>query len=124
MSTLSVFPFNETNPQDLRSSQNHNIELVDGLEDVRQRVIQKLRFIFGEWFLNNQLGIPYFQDFFVRPFSVGLASALLTEQVQSVEGVISVNDIFADLDNETRIFTYNVVIVTPFGNTQIQIQNG
>ncbi len=38
------------------------LEMVSGLEALRQRAEQRLSFLLGEWFLETQSGLPYLTD--------------------------------------------------------------
>ena len=64
--------------------------LVTGRESIRQRIQQRLRFFLGVWALDTRLGVPWYRDIFIRPASVGLATATLSEAIRGVDGVESV----------------------------------
>ena len=91
---------------DLRLTPSGDIEVVDGLESVRQGVIQRLLFWSGEWFLGVADGVPYRADIFRRPTSAGLAAAVVTEQIASVDGVTGVSDVTVTIDPVTRLMSY------------------
>ena len=50
-----------------------NFVLATGLEYAQQRVLEFLRFVSGEWFLNPSLGIPYIYT----PLTYTFVNALL-----------------------------------------------
>ena len=99
--TISAFEADSGSPQDLRVTPRGDLEIVSAREDVRQRVIERLRFWFGQWFLRVQEGIPYRNEVFTRPISAGLAATLVTEQIRAVEGVTGVSGVTARIDPRT-----------------------
>ena len=94
--------------------------VIDGLDSVRQRVRQRLRFFRGEWFLDTTLGVPYFQNIFVRPATLELALSTLVDAIQDVEDVVSVRDVTGDIDPETRRFTFVATVETAFGRMDVE----
>jgi len=49
---------------DLDISGNH-LTLTDGIEAIRQHLKVKFQIFLGEWFLDESVGVPYFQQIFV-----------------------------------------------------------
>lgn len=76
--------------------------VVDGLEAVRQRVLQHLRFTLGEWFLRPDEGVPYFEGLFSDSAGIELASQLIVSEVLGIEEVTSVEVLRAVVDPATR----------------------
>ena len=68
---------------DLQVDETGNLVVVTGLEEVRQRVIERLLFYFAEWPLNTTEGVPYRNDIFRRPINAGLAASIITGQIRS-----------------------------------------
>ena len=93
--------------------------LADGLESVRQRVEQRLRFFRGEWFLDTRVGTPWFQFVLTRPFAEGVADAVLRQAIQAVEGVLGVESTDIEVDREDRRLKWSAVISTEFGTATV-----
>lgn len=91
-------------------------EIIDGIESVRQRVEQRLKFFRGEWFLDTSKGTPWFQDVLIRPVSAALSAAIITKAIQSVTDVTSVNNVIAEIDPATRKMSYTARVQTIFGS--------
>jgi len=105
-----------------------DIQLVDGnfttavdLEGLRQKIIQKLQFFISEWFLDNTDGIPYFQDVLVKPADTGLVASIFNAVILDEVEVTSVGEVEADLDPNTRVFTYRAQIQTIFGDMEVTV---
>ena len=120
MRTLSTFDADRTNNQDLRLDGRGNLAVVSEIEDVRQRVVQRLRWSLGEWFLRTGDGVPYRQRVFTTGTSVGLASAVITEHILGERGVTAVLDVSAEIDFETRRMSYSARVITDFGDFTIE----
>ena len=104
------------NGQDLRLDSKGNIAIVDGLESVRQRIIQRLLFWRGEWFLDTNAGVPYREAIFRNFRSAGLAGAVIGEQIERVEDVTGTADVEVTIDPDTRSARYDTNSVsTIFG---------
>ena len=94
--------------------------VVDGLEAVRQRVTQRLRFTLGEWFLEPGEGMPYFEGVFVDNAGVTLATQLIVSEVRRVEGVTSVEVIRSALDPAARKLSVELRVGTADGDVTVR----
>ena len=119
--TISAFGSNQQarDGQDIRLDEFGNLAVVDGLEDVRQRVLERLRYWLGQWFLSVQDGVPYRPEIFQRSTTVGLAAAIVTDQIRTVEEVTGVSRVVATLDPVTRRMTYSALVSTEHGSMEI-----
>lgn len=124
MRSLSAFAADSSIGQDIRIDERGNIAEAIGLEDIRQRVIESLRWQLGEWFLNTEGGVPYQSRIFSGATSVGLASSVITEAVLSERGVTAVTDVEADIEFSTRKMTYRARVHTDFGAFGVEETNG
>ena len=116
--TLSAFGpgGQQDDGQDLRLTPTGDLELVDDLESVRQRVIERLQTWAGQWYLDRETGIPYRAEIFARPTSVGLAGAVVSDKIRSVEGVTRVIRVIVEIEPVARRMTYTATGQTPFGS--------
>ena len=116
MRSISAFSPDSASGQDIRLDSRGNLAVVDELEDLRQRLIQKLRWELGEWFVATSRGVPYRNRIFSRSISVGLAASILTDQIRSERGVTNVLDVEAVINFQTRRMTYRARVVSDFGD--------
>ena len=87
---------------DLSLDRHGNLVMEQGLEAVRQRVVQRLHFVRGEWFLSDTEGVPYYQELFGQPYSEGLAARVIASEISRVAGVDNVEVVSASLDSAGR----------------------
>ena len=94
--------------------------VVDGLEAVRQRVLQHLRLTLGEWFLSPEEGLPYIDGLFADQTGVDLAAQLISAEVQDVEDVTSVEVTEAVLDPASRRLRVELRVGTADGQVTVE----
>lgn len=87
---------------DLKLSETGDFILTSGSEAVAQDLMQRLQFFLGEWFLDVTLGIPYFEQIFVKNPNLPNLEALLINQILSTPGVIRLNSFTLDPDFSLR----------------------
>lgn len=82
-----------------------NDEFVLTQEDgsaLRQRLIISLQFFKGEYFLDQRLGLPYFQEILIKSPRLGAVRSIFQSAILQVPGVESLNDLKLDFDNGER----------------------
>lgn len=67
-----------------------DLALVDGLDAIAQHVAIRLQFFQGEWFLDQRVGIPYFQQVLVKAPNLTAVRSLLRDAVTTTPGVIAI----------------------------------
>lgn len=92
---------------DLDLSTN-DLQLVDGVEAIRQELQIRYRFFLGEWFLDPTEGVPYIRDVLKKSPNESQVRAMLAEVARSTPGVAQVDGIDLDLDNATRTLTVSL----------------
>ena len=120
MLSIAGFPVGSTDGHDLQLDAAGNLLIVSALEDLRQRIVERLLFWVGEWYLDVIDGVDYRAEVFLRPISAGLASAEVSAQIRAVDGVQAVSDVTATIDPDTRRFAYRATVHSDFGRTVIE----
>lgn len=64
-----------------------NLMMVSGNEAVGQLVKQRLMAYRGEWFLDQNVGVPWVQQVMVRPFNAVVADAVIKDTILGTLGV-------------------------------------
>ena len=94
---------------------NNDLILIDNAERVAQQVLITLRFWFGEWFLDTREGVPYLEYVLVKNPNMSHIRQILTEKIQSVEGVKSIVSLNFDFRRVTRELYVDFEIDTDYG---------
>lgn len=82
--------------------ENGDLVLTEGADATRQRVQQSLRSIKGEWFLDLEDGVPYFQDVLVKNPNASTVDAVLRDAILSTDGVVELTEFKLDFDVAKR----------------------
>ncbi len=89
--------------------ENGDLVLNDGLTAIRQNILQRLRTFFGEWFLDNTIGLPYFEQIWVKNPDQSKIDALFQNAILGTPGVVSLNEYSFVPDFQKR--TLNIAFV-------------
>lgn len=105
---------------DLDLSTN-DLQLVDGVDAVRQELQIRYRFFLGEWFLDPDEGVPYIRDVLKKNPNEAQVRALLTEVARTTPGVASVDNIELDLDAGARQLTVTLDLQADVSGTLVYV---
>ena len=84
-------------------------------EGIQQRIGQTLRTIAGEWFLDLDYGLPYFEQVLVKNPNLPAVQDIFRRALLSVKGVSSVERLTLSLDAPSRTLTVSWVVLTDLG---------
>lgn len=85
----------------------NDLVLTDGQEAIRQHVTQRLKTFLGEWFLDDRIGVPYFQEILKKGPNPTIVDSSLKNQIAGTPGVIDIKEFDLDLDNSSRELSLN-----------------
>lgn len=76
-------------------------------EEILQRIKVRLRFFKGEWYLNTEHGIPYFQDILgTKSFDNNIIESIFRKAILDVEGVKGLIESSVDYEPTERKINY------------------
>lgn len=84
-------------------------------EGIQQRISQVLKTIAGEWFLDLDYGLPYFEQILIKNPNLPAVQDTFRRALLSVKGVSSVERLTLSLDTTSRTLTVNWVVLTDLG---------
>ena len=95
--------------------------VVDGIEALRQRIVEAIRFRFGTWFLQRNTGLDYGLLIGHR-ITADLAASTLNAVIRTEGGdeVTRLDNVIYSLDRPQRDFYYSVLVQTVYGPMQIE----
>lgn len=93
--------------------------IVRGPDAVLQKIRQRFKFFRGEWFLDQNLGVPYLQSIFVKGPNRVLIDAIFNEVLSGTPGVASVASFSSSLDLPSRTLTVNFQLTLVDGTTVV-----
>jgi len=78
-----------------------NISLTEGnSESVAQKLRITLRRYLGEWFLNINKGVPYFQSILIKGVTKEFVDTLFIDEIVNTQGVLRVVEYVSDITPE------------------------
>lgn len=106
---MTDFLLNECGDLDLT---NGRVTIVGGADAVRQRWLIHIRTFLGEWFLNENIGVPYIQRLFKKELSRQNVKQIFATASAAVPGILQVVSVVVDsLDVRTRFCEITVTCV-------------
>jgi hypothetical protein len=94
---------------------NGDLIIVNNGERVAQQVLITLREWLGEWFLKTSDGVPYLEYILVKKPNEAHVRQVLSEAIQSVEGVKGVTELEFAFNRILRTLTVSYEIDTDYG---------
>lgn len=79
-----------------------DLSLTEGSDTIDQHIRANLRSFRGEWFLNLDDGVPYYQDVLKKIQSPAVIDAIFKEAILKTTGVIELTEFQINYDTVTR----------------------
>jgi hypothetical protein len=98
-----------------------NIKIIEGLESLSENLDQRLKLFRGKYFMDTTAGVPYFEEILKKPVDQDLSASVLNAEVLKESEVTNIKNVVAELDRNTREFSYSVVIESIFGETEVSL---
>jgi hypothetical protein len=92
-----------------------DLMLIDNAERVAQQILITLRFWYDEWFLNTAEGVPYLEYILVKNPNLAHVRQVLTEAIESVPGVVSLDSMDFEYDRQGRTLAVDYSATTDYG---------
>jgi hypothetical protein len=92
-----------------------SIEPVTGVDAIAQECLIRLRTFLGEWFLDERIGVPYFQFIFEKPRRQNLIDQVFKEVIATTPGVLSIRTFNQTFNAGTRELSISFVADTIAG---------
>lgn len=80
----------------------YDLSLVTGVDLIRQRIKQRILTIQGEWFLDTDAGLPWFDQIIGKGAEEQEISALLIQSIIETEGVDALVEFDLTIDRRAR----------------------
>ena len=92
-------------------------KIVEGLEALRQRVVQAIRFRFQTWFADTRRGLPYDQ-IIGHVATADLAASAVTGAIreEGAEEITGVRETSVTVDHDNRVLMYHATVTTVYGD--------
>lgn len=81
-------------------------------DEIRQKIAVRLRFFQGEWFLDQTIGIPYFQQILIKNPRLPIIQSIYRAAIVTVPGVADIKDFVFSFDSPTRKLSLSFRVLT------------
>lgn len=105
--------------------ENGDLVFVSGIDAVVQQCRVVLQMFQGEWFLNLDAGIPYWQSILGEKTRAAIEAARIffRRELELVSGVDKVTKLDISYSGTSRTLTVNWQVSTIFGDTPVDVIN-
>lgn len=93
-----------------------------GLDAVAQGIRIRVQMFEGEWFLDLDTGIPYYQDILGQKFNEVKIRAAFREEILAAPGVGALLELAVTFDNATRILSVTWKVQSSFGVVEDSVE--
>lgn len=108
-------------PADIYLDATGNLAMVRNAEAVGQHTRQRLMTFYGEWFLDNQAGVPWIGKILGESYDPALAEGVIKSVVMDTDGVTEITSFDVKFDRQSRNLTaFDIEIGTEY-STEVRI---
>jgi len=100
--------------------EDNTFSFVEGADRVGQQIKIRILWFLGEWFLDTNRGVPWFEEIFVKNPDIAEIEAQLKVEIATVPNVKEITQWSSDLDVKTRTYTVRSRVDTEFGPITIE----
>lgn len=101
--------------------QDNSLQIVEGIVEIAQRVTQRLRTFYGEWRLDQTIGVRWLQEILKKNFNPTIRDSLLKSEITGTPGITGIEKYKFEVDNTTRAGTLNFQAKTIEGNLTTEV---
>ena len=98
---------------------NGDISLVSESEEVVQNVKCRLMHYLSEWFMDESLGVPYFEKIFTKPANIALTESILKKTIIQTTGVNRLKSFYMSFDSPSRSLSITFTVLTDYSSDVI-----
>jgi len=95
---------------------NFDLSIVDGLDQIRQKLQIRLQFFYGEWYLDTTQGVKYFDEIFIKNPTLARIQSILKSVITDTPGVNELLSMTCDLDKTKRQLSVTFTVNTIYGD--------
>lgn len=98
--------------------ENYDLQLVSETERVSQHLKIRLLFFLGEWYLDTEIGVPYFQDILVKSPDIPNVESILINEILDTPDVLELLSFDSFYDTAQRQYSATFQVNTIFGQSE------
>lgn len=100
---------------------NFDLQLIDGIDQIKQNLAIRLRFFLGEWFLDIEQGIAYYQDIFIKSPNQIQVENILKNEILETDGITELTSFESEYDTVLRKYTVAFTALADEGEINLEV---
>ena len=101
--------------------EDYDLQIIDGLDQTIQELIIRLKFFLGEWFLDIEAGIPYYQDFFIKAPNQIRIESVLKNEILDTPGIIELTSFETEFEDINRKYFVRFGALADEGEFELEV---
>jgi hypothetical protein len=94
---------------------NGDLRTVEGNDSIQQAIGLALSLFKGEWFLDGDLGVPFYEDVLVKSPNLNAIREIFRQKLTSVSGVNEIAQLDLSFDRSSRTLSLTWKVTTDTG---------
>lgn len=94
---------------------NDELSIVDGVDAIAQHLKLRFQFAKGEWFLDQRIGVPYFESILLKNPDLVAVRAIFRQVITETPGIDSILDFDMTIGTSTRTLSLTFTVLTDTG---------
>ena len=103
---------------------NYDLDIVNGLDAIRQHLAIRMQFFFAEWFLDISKGIKFYDFVFIKNPDLTTIASVMKAYISETPGVLEILEYSQDFDARLRKLTITYKVDTDLGEITSTIPVG
>jgi hypothetical protein len=99
--------------------ESYDLQLVAGVDEVAQHLLVNLRLFYGEWYLDDEAGMPYYRDFFIAAPRTRTIEAIFRQTILGDPDIESLTTFDMEHDRQTRKLDVEFEAVSSVGVVEV-----
>lgn len=101
---------------DLIVAPKGNLKLISDGAEVTQHIRTRLQFFRGEWYLDTESGVPYFEEIFTKPVNLANIESIFKSKILETPGVEKLTEFYMNYEGgSSRLLIVSFSAETSYG---------
>lgn len=106
---------------DLHLTEKRNLSIIGYPQSVAQAIECRLKTFLGEWFLDEELGIPFFTEVFIKTDDKSKIDLIFQKEILKIKNVERIEQFESEIDGETREYKITTLDVKVSSGETIEV---
>lgn len=100
--------------------ESSDLRFVEGRDEMLQNLKIRLLFIGGEWFLDTEAGVPYFDEVWIKNPDPALVDDIFKSVILETEGIVDLVEFNSEYNTLTRKYTLSFKANSIYGQVSLE----